>query len=75
MSDGITDMVIEQEAEQRLAPGYSDLLAGIIHNLEYAAYNLCGEKKYIDLQSGITDSTCPEESLLIAIRDLKTITS
>jgi hypothetical protein len=64
-----------KEAEARLASDYSDLLAGILYNLEYAAYNLCDDIKYTDLPKGITDSTGPEESLLIAIRDLKAIAS
>ena len=51
------------------------LLAGIIHNLEYSAYNLLNGKKYTDLPEGITESTGADESLLIAIRDLKELTS
>ena len=51
----------------------NDSLAGIIHNLEYAAYNLLDGKKYTDLPPGIMESTGASESLLIAIRDLKRI--
>ena len=42
----------------------------IIHNLEYAAFNLC-EKTDDDIEQGVIDSTCPETSLFIAIRELK----
>jgi len=49
------------------------LLASVIYNLEYAAYNLLDGKKYTDLPKGIIESTNPGDSLLIAIRDLKKI--
>jgi hypothetical protein len=42
----------------------------IIHNLEYAAFNLC-EKTDSDVEQGVIESTCPETSLLLAIRELK----
>jgi hypothetical protein len=47
----------------------------IISDLEYAAYNLCNGKKDTDLPPGIINSTGAEDSLLIAIRDLKEITN
>lgn len=47
-------------------------LDSIIHNLEYASFNLC-EKSDDDIELGITDSTCPETSLFIAIRKLNEI--
>lgn len=46
-------------------------LIGIISDLEYAAYNLCNGRKDTDLPIGIMESTGAEDSLLIAIRDLK----
>ena len=48
-------------------------LAKIITDLEYAAYNLCNGKKDTDLPPGIIESTGADDSLLIAIRDLKEI--
>jgi len=45
-----------------------DIEAALTH-LEYAAFNLCSVSE-IDIKS-IVDSTCPEKSLLIGIRDLK----
>ena len=47
-------------------------IARILFNLEYAAYNLCG-KTVDDLPLGISESTGADDSLLIAIRDLKEI--
>lgn len=71
----------EGEAEQvrinaeAVNSGLNTLLAGIIYNLEYAAYNLLDGKKYTDLPKGIMESTGPGDSLLMAIRDLKEIAS
>ena len=56
----------------REASECSDLLSGVIHNLEYAAFNLC-KKTDDDVKPGVIDSTCPETSLFIAIRQLKQI--
>ena len=53
---------------------YKNQLAGIIGSLEYAAYNLFDGKKYTDLSKGI-ESTGAGDSLLMAIRDLKELTS
>ncbi len=39
-------------------------------DLEYSAFNLC-DIKIEDLEEGIIESTCPETTLLIAIRNLK----
>ena len=50
----------------------SDLLPGIIHDLEYAAFNLC-EKTDCDIPPGVIESTCPEVTLLLAIRRLKQV--
>lgn len=47
------------------------LLTKTISGLEYAAFNLTGLKKSEKLPYGITESTCPEETLLIELRDLK----
>lgn len=46
-------------------------LKQILYGLEHAAYNLCDGKKYTDLPHDIIESTCPEETLLISIRNLK----
>lgn len=43
----------------------------IINDLEYAAFNLCNGKKYTDIPDTLIESTGPEDSLLIAIRELK----
>jgi hypothetical protein len=43
----------------------------IINDLEYAAFNLCNGKKDTDLPIGIIESTGADDTLLIAIRDLK----
>lgn len=46
-----------------------------IGNMEYAAFNLC-ESMNLDSKNGgrTVETTCPEKSLLIAIRDLKEVT-
>jgi hypothetical protein len=49
------------------------VMRGIIHDLEYAAYNLC-EKTDSDVERGVIESTCPEASLLLSIRRLKEMT-
>ena len=46
------------------------VLCPIIGNMEYAAYNLC-EGTESELEAGIIESTCPERSLFIALRELK----
>ena len=50
-----------------------DELERIISNLEYSAYNLCNGRKYTDLPKGIIESTGAQDTLLIAIRDLKNL--
>ena len=50
-----------------------DELERIISNLEYSAYNLCNGMKYTDLPKGIIESTGAQDTLLIAIRDLKNL--
>jgi hypothetical protein len=48
-------------------------LAAILGNLQYAGFNLCREFDFSRIQRPgrrTTESTCPDDSLLIAIRDL-----
>lgn len=44
-------------------------------NIEYAAFNLCETMDLLSSGKGrVVESSCPEKSLLIAIRDLKEVT-
>ncbi len=42
------------------------------YDLEYAAFNLC-EKSDSDVGKGVIESTCPETTLLLAIRNLSEV--
>ena len=59
----------QQEQEE-----WKAIIQSAIGNMEYAAYNLCDnpDQSIIKIKGYyVTESTCPERSLLIAIRDLK----
>ncbi|WP_020208998.1 hypothetical protein [Gilvimarinus chinensis] len=45
-----------------------------IHNLEYAAFNLCESVDEAEIKN-VVESTCPERSLRIAIRNIKSVLS
>lgn len=55
------------EAAERL---YSEA-PRLLGDLEYAAHNLCDETE--DDVSRVIESTCPERTLLIAIRDMRAL--
>jgi hypothetical protein len=61
---------IPSKCEQSSNTNYNDVLCDIINNIDYAAYNLC-DMSESELEGGITESTCPEKSLFIALRELK----
>ena len=43
----------------------------IISDLEYSAYNLCEGRNYKELPIGLVESTSAQDTLLMAIRDLR----
>lgn len=66
------EKTIEQQ-QQRIAE-LEIAIKQSLGNIEYAAFNLCENTDLTIRSKGkIVESTCPETSLLIAIRDLKEV--
>jgi hypothetical protein len=73
MENAMTKVIEDknQEPEADASPQLTQLLSGALYDLEYAAFNLCETRKEEELDERIVESTCPEASLLLAIRKIK----
>ena len=75
MDDGCwTPWHLAVQRRPAVPDGWCETIIRSIQNMEYAAYNLCDDPRPEQVTRDkfrVTESTCPERSLLIAIRDIK----
>ena len=68
---GWADYVVKLSDIEKILGEIDKNVKHIISDLEYSAYNLCEGRNYKELPIGLVESTSAQDTLLMAIRDLR----